>query len=110
MEDTVNNKKYGDTRYIAIWTTVFVLGLVLEFFARLLGYADNPLNFYHPLIPAFTGVSAALLVLAGYFVLADEKTKGSSMAKRNGVLIVILGILMLAAFFIFKEIIPLIFG
>ena len=106
----MNDNNYGDSRYIVTWTVVFALGLTLEFFARFLGYADNPLAFYHPLIPAFTGISAALLILVGYFVLMAEKAKKNSMARRNGVMIIVLGTLMLASFFIFKQIMPMIFG
>jgi len=105
----LRTQQYGNSRYIVVWTVVIMLGLALQFFARVLGYEDNPLNFYHPLVPAFTGVSSAVLVLVGYFILMNEKAKKSSMTRRNGVLIVILGLSMLGAFFICKEIIPLIF-
>ena len=86
-----------------------MLGLFVEFFARFLGYADNPLNFYHPLIPAFTGISAALIILAGYFAFLNVKSRQDSMHRRTAVMVIVLGILMLGSFFIFKEIVPMIF-
>ena len=104
-----NNQSYGDSAYIVKWTIIILLGLLLEFIARFLGYADNPLAFYHPLIPAFTGISAALIILVGYFVLMGAKAKTDSMSRRNGVMIIVLGLLMLISFFLFKEIIPLVF-
>ena len=110
MKEQNSRQEYGDSRYIITWTSIFALGLVIEFLSRFLGYDNNPLNFYHPLIPAFTGISAALIILAGYFVLMSERTKKDSIRRRNGVMIVVLGVLMLGSFFIFKEMIPLIFG
>ena len=109
MTDQASGQHYGNARYINTWTILVLSGLVIEFIARFLGYETNPLNFYHPLIPAFTGISAALLVLAGYFMLMSEKAKQSSMYRRNGVMVVITGLLMLGGFFLFKEIVPLIF-
>ena len=109
VKDT-GRQEYGSPRYIITWTIVVALGLVVEFFSRFLGYENNPLAFYHPLIPAFTGISAALIILAAYFFLMSDKTKKDSLRRRNGVMIVLLGLLMLGSFFIFKEIMPLIFG
>jgi len=102
-------REYGTTRYTVTWTILILFGIVVEFVARLLGYADNPFAFYHPLIPAFTGISAALIILMGYFSLMSEKAKKSSMARRNGVMIIVLGSLMLICFFVFSKIIPMIF-
>jgi len=109
MTDQASEQQYGNARYIRTWTILVLSGLAIEFVARFLGYDANPLNFYHPLIPAFTGISAALLVLAGYFMLMSEKSKQSSIYRRNGVMVVITGLLMLGGFFMFKEIVPLIF-
>jgi len=109
MTDQAREKQYGNARFINTWTILILSGLVIEFVARLLGYDENPLDFYHPLIPAFTGISAALLVLAGYFMLMSEKAKQSSLYRRNGAMVVITGVLMLGAFFLFKEIVSMIF-
>jgi len=109
VEVTEKDQNYGSTRYITRWTLIISLGLALEFVARFLGYAENPLNFYHPLIPAFTGISASLLLLAGYFMIMSEKSRRLTMYRRNAVMVAILGLFMLGSFFIFKEIIPLIF-
>jgi len=109
MTDQKNERLYGDARFINTWTILVLSGLVIEFIARFLGYETNPLDFYHPLIPAFTGISAALLVLAGYFMLMSEKAKQNSLYRRNAVMVAITGVLMLGGFFVFKEIMPLIF-
>jgi len=104
------DKVYGSSRYVVTWTVVLMLGMSLEFLARLLGYENNPFSYFHPLIPAFTGILAALIIMSGYFVLVNKKAKLNSLYKRNGVMLVILGVLMLACFFMFKEVIPQIFG
>jgi membrane associated rhomboid family serine protease len=103
-------KDSGNSRYILVWTILFILGMLVEFFARFFGYENNPLSFYHPLIPSLTGMSAAVIVLLGYFILASEKAKKETMTRRNGVMVIVLGVLMLFCFFIFKGIIPLVFG
>lgn len=100
----------GSPQYIVIWTVILILGMTLEFIARVFGYDQNPFGYFHPLIPAFTGILAALIILTGYFMLVSKKAKLDSLVKRNGVLCVILGIMMLACFFIFKEAIPNLFG
>ncbi|MDR2197597.1 MAG: hypothetical protein LBO07_06525 [Coriobacteriales bacterium] len=100
----------GSVAYIALWTTLIMLGLVVEFLGRFFGYAGNPLAIFHPLIPALTGISAAFVVLAGYFTLVGKRAKRSVMTKRTGVLLVMLGAFMLAGFFVFRQVIPLVFG
>jgi hypothetical protein len=110
MTEIKDNKEYGDAGFIVRWTLIIMLGLVFEFFGRLIGYADNPLSFFHPGIAAFTGIVGAFIVLAGYFTLTNKRTAKGTMARRRGVLLVTLGILMLISFFAFRQIIPLIFG
>jgi hypothetical protein len=101
---------YGSMGFIAAWTLLIILGMAVEFLARFFGYAENPADFFHPLIPAFTGIIAALIVLVGCLTLANEKAKQASMVRRKGVLLIMLGGFMLASFFASKQAIPLIFG
>jgi hypothetical protein len=101
---------YGGTGFIVAWTVLIMLGMAVEFLGRFFGYTDNPLAMYHPLIPAFTGILAAFIILAGYFTLISRQAKQRAMTRRTGVLLITLGISMLIGFFIFKQIIPLIFG
>jgi hypothetical protein len=110
MNEQNGNQNYGSTGFIALWTTLIMLGLVFEFIGRLIGYENNPLAFFHPGVAAFTGITAAFIVLAGYFILANARTKQGPLARRKGVLLIILGGFMLVGFFAFKQIIPLIFG
>jgi hypothetical protein len=105
-----NKQNYGSAGYIAWWTILIMLGMAVEFLGRLFGYADNPLAVFHPLIPAFTGIAAALIILAGCFGLMNKRAKHDVMAKRTGVLLIVLGASMLISFFIFRQVIPLIFG
>jgi uncharacterized membrane protein len=108
QKDTDQN--YGDTGFITLWTILIMLGLVFEFFGRLIGYADNPLSFFHPGISAFAGIVAAIIVLVGYLTLTNAQAKQETMTKRKGVLLITLGAFMLVGFFLFKRVIPLIFG
>jgi prepilin signal peptidase PulO-like enzyme (type II secretory pathway) len=109
-KDNQESKDYGSPRFVALWTALILFGAVLEFFGRLFGYADNPLSIFHPLIPALTGMAAALIILAGYFTVTSKQARQTAMTRRKGVLLITLGATMLVGFFIFKRAIPLIFG
>ncbi|MDR2109177.1 MAG: hypothetical protein LBP28_06945 [Coriobacteriales bacterium] len=100
----------GSTGFIAAWTLLIMLGLAVEFFGRLLGYEGNPLAVHYPWAAMFAGMAAVVIVLAGYFTLAGKQAKQSTMSRRKGVLLLTLGAFMLAGFFIFKQVIPQIFG
>jgi hypothetical protein len=110
MVEDNREQSYGSPGFIAAWTVLILLGILIEFIARFFGYADNPLAVFHPLIPAFTGIMAALIILAGYFTVSGKRARHSTMTRRTGVLLVILGSAMLISFFAFKQVIPLIFG
>ncbi|MDR1014819.1 MAG: hypothetical protein LBL86_07575 [Coriobacteriales bacterium] len=107
QEDTQGSSGTG---FVALWTALIMAGMALEFLARLLGHAGNPTGMFHPLIPASTGILAALVVLSGVFLLTGEKGRREGRIRRRGVLLVALGAVMLASFFVFKQAIPLIFG
>jgi hypothetical protein len=108
--DTDKGRSYGSAGFIALWTALIMLGMVVEFLGRFFGYVNNPLAIFHPLIPALTGIVAALVILAGYFTLTGKRAKHEVMARRTGVLLIVLGASMLVCFFIFKQVIPLVFG
>jgi hypothetical protein len=101
---------YGGTGFIVVWTLLIMLGMVVEFLGRFFGYVGNPLAVFHPLVSAFTGIMAALIILAGYFTLMSQQAKRRAMTRRTGVLLITQGASMLISFFIFKQVIPLIFG
>ncbi|MDR1185344.1 MAG: hypothetical protein LBK67_11195 [Coriobacteriales bacterium] len=110
MTEYQDSKDYGSARFITLWTVLIMLGMALEFLGRLFGYADNPLAFYHPVIPALTGIVAAVVILSGYFTLTGKRAKQQTMTRRTGVLLIALGASMLIGFFLFKQMIPQIFG
>jgi hypothetical protein len=105
-----DQRDYGSPGFIAAWTGLIMLGLLVEFLGRFFGYADNPLSVFHPLIPAFTSISAAFIILAGYFTIMGKQAKQRTMTRRTGVLLVVLGASMLIGSFVFKQVVPLIFG
>jgi heme A synthase len=109
-DNQADSRVYGSTGFICLWTVLIMLGLALELAGRLFGYEDNPLVIFHPLIPAFTGIVAALIILGGYFTLTSKRARSTAMTRRAGVLLITLGGSMLVGFFIFKRAIPLIFG
>jgi hypothetical protein len=110
MTEYRSSKDYGSAKFITLWTVLIMLGMVFEFFGRLFGYADNPLAFSYPPIPAFTGIVAAIIILSGYFTLTGKRAKQQTMTRRTGVLLITLGTSMLIGFFLFKQMIPQIFG
>jgi hypothetical protein len=110
MTEQKESRDYGNAGFIASWTILIMLGLVFEFFGRLIGYVDNPLSFFHPGISAFAGIAAAIIILAGYLTLTNARAKQKTMIRRKGVLLIVLGAFMLVGFFIFKQVIPLVFG
>jgi hypothetical protein len=102
--------EYGGTGFIVAWTVLIMFGLAFEFLGRFFGYADNPLAIFYPVISAFAGIVAALIILVGCLVLTGARAKQSSMTRRTSILLITLGSTMLVGFFVFKQIIPLIFG
>ena len=87
-----------------------MVGLVFQFIARLIDYDNNPLSFYYPPLAILAGISAAMIVLWGYFTITRGKARQETMTKRKGTLLIIFGATMLAGFFLFKETMPMIFG
>jgi uncharacterized membrane protein len=110
MTEHNDNQNYGNARFIALWTALIMLGLIFEFMGRLIGYENNPLAFFHPGIAAFTGITAAFIIIAGYFTLTNARARQKTTVRRTGVLLIVLGAFMLVTFFAFKQIIPLVFG
>jgi hypothetical protein len=110
MTEHQDSKDLGSARFITLWTVLIMLGLVLEFFGRLFGYADNPWHFSTAAIPALTGIIAAIIILFGYLTLTGKRAKQQTMTRRTGVLLIALGASMLVGFFLFKQMIPQIFG
>jgi hypothetical protein len=110
MTEHDTGRTIGDTGFIIRWTILIMLGLVAEFLGRFFGYADNPLEIFFPIVSAFGGIMAALIVLTGVMTLMGNRAQQQTMSRRTGVLLITLGGVMLVGFFIFKQTIPLIFG
>ncbi|MDR0347079.1 MAG: hypothetical protein LBH56_01720 [Coriobacteriales bacterium] len=110
MTESSENRERGGAGFIITWTIVIMLGLAVEFLGRFFGYANNPLAMFHPVVPAFTGILAAIIVVSGCLMLTGKGAKQQSMTRRTSVLLIALGASMLLAFFLFKQVMPLIFG
>jgi uncharacterized membrane protein len=110
MPEQRDDAEYGSTGFIVAWTALIIFGLIVEFFGRFFGYANNPLATFHPVISAFAGILAALIILAGCLILMSGRAKQSSLTRRRSILLITMGGIMLVGFFIFKQVIPFIFG
>jgi hypothetical protein len=110
MTEYDKDQAIGNARFIVLWTVLIMLGLAAEFLGRFFGYKDNPLAIFFPIVSAFGGIMAALIVLAGVMTLMGKRAQQQTMSRRTGVLLITLGGVMLVGFFIFKQTIPLIFG
>ena len=104
------HREYGGSGFIAAWTILIVLALVLAFTGRLLGYEQNPLPIHTPLLALLTGLVSVVCIVIGCFVFLKRKTKSRAMTKRRGIMLAVLGVFMLVGFFVFNNMIPLIFG
>jgi hypothetical protein len=105
-----HNGEYGSTGFIIKWTLLVMGGLCVEFVGRFFGYVDNPLSLYHPVVSALVGILAIAVVLAGLFALRKGQMTNQAMTKRTGVMMFVCGGTMLIGFFLFRFIIPQIFG
>ena len=115
MEDSdkkqgIHTVGVGDSAYIAKWTLLILAGCLLEFCGRFVGYAKNPLGVYFPIIAAITVIIAALIVLYGFFKVWRGFSRAITMSTRTGFMLIVMGIIMIVSFMLFKQIMPLLFG
>jgi len=114
----VENKKrteasipeYNGAGFIILWTVVILAVVFLGFLVRMLGYEHNPLPFYS-LIPSHAfGTAAVVSIVIGCFIFVKGYKENLTPIKRKGALFCFMGLVMLAGFFLFHGIMPLIFG
>jgi hypothetical protein len=98
------------TRFVGLWTTLVMTGLTFEFLGRFFGYVGNPSPLYHPVVSALVGIVAILLILSGVFVFDKGRKTRRDMTRRKGLMLLVLGGAMLVGFFVFKQVVPRIFG
>ncbi|MDR2672696.1 MAG: hypothetical protein LBC35_05325 [Coriobacteriales bacterium] len=110
MQKQDSQREYGGQGFIITWTLLIMLGLTIEFLGRLLSYEANPFFVSYPFLAVLTGIVAAFITLAGCLLLMNGSAQQLAMARRHAVLLIGLGAAMLAGSFVFKQVIPLIFG
>ncbi|MDR1712919.1 MAG: hypothetical protein LBR39_02025 [Coriobacteriales bacterium] len=103
-------KTTSGSAFATRWTLLIMAGVLLEFVGRLIGYANNPMHYYHPFVAALTTISAAVLVIVGFFRFNGARAVRLSAGQRSGIALMVMGGFMLLASFASKEMIPLIFG
>jgi uncharacterized membrane protein len=89
---------------------LILVGVALEFVGRFFGYENNPLESFHSWMAQAALTLAGLAVIVGYFTFLSGGKKHSTLLRRNGVLLIVTGAVMLASSFVFKMTMPLIFG
>ena len=104
------NQEYAGTGFIVTWVAVIMLALVLVFLGRLLGYEEGPLPFHSPLLALLTATLSIVCLLMGGVTYLRGKASRNALAKRNGTMLCVLALCALMGFFVFKLVIPLIFG
>jgi hypothetical protein len=105
-----SSENYGNTRLVITGTIIVMMGLVVEFLGRFFGYANNPLSAYHPIVAALAGIAAMVVVLGGVFTLGSGRATRDAMTQRKGMFLLVLGSAMIIGFFLFKQVIPHVFG
>jgi hypothetical protein len=100
---------YGSQTYAIKWTILIIVSLAAVFLARLIDTPINPFGIYYPPIALLIGIVTVLLLMYGVYVLLSTKARTSTMVKRKAIMLIIQSIFMLAGFFMFKQIIPLMF-
>lgn len=100
----------GDSAYIAKWTLLIMGGIILEFIGRFIGYDNNPLGIFFPVVAATTVIASVVIAIFGLYTIWQGSVNKNTMARRTGSMMIIMGLIMLICFFIFKQIIPVIFG
>jgi hypothetical protein len=104
-----NGADYSKGVFIPIWVLLILTGIVIEFMGRLIGLENSPLT-YHPWAPLGTTALSGILVVVGYFIFNSAKERQSTLRRRNGLMLIITGFLMLAASMILKPVVDTIFG
>ncbi len=100
----------GDSAYITKWTILIVAGCLLEFCGRFIGYDKNPLGLYFPIIAAATVIVAAVIGLYGFLKIWRDFDKKDPMKARTGYMLIVMSLIMIVSFMLFRTIMPLIFG
>ena len=102
--------EYGSSRFIASWTILIILALLIAFLGRLLGYEDNPFHVHTLLLALFAGTASVIIIALGIYVYLKGKASKKTMTRRKGVMIALMGVFMLGGFFAFEMIVPMVFG
>lgn len=110
MEKDGVGQDYLQGWFRPVWMILVGAGLAIEFFGRFFGYENNPTGIWHVAIPQLAASLSVVVIIIGYFTFNGAKQGRSSLRLRNSVLLMITGCLMLATSFIFKMLMPMIFG
>jgi membrane associated rhomboid family serine protease len=103
-------RNYAKGAFIPTWVLLIIMGVAVEFLGRLFGYENNPTQVYQVWISLGTATLSGIIAVIGYFTFMGAKEKQSTLRRRNGVLLMVMGACMLATSFLFKSLMPLLFG
>ena len=103
-------QEYAGVGFIVRWSFISIGAVLLAFFVRVVGYEHSPLPYYS-LIPSHAfGTAAVVSAVIGCFLFVKGHKEKQTPTKRQGALFCFLGIVMLAGFFMFPEIMVPLFG
>jgi hypothetical protein len=105
-----NIKETESKSLIGLWTCLIILGLLVEFFGRLLGNPINPFSVHIPAASFFVALLAVVLILVGAINFRTGRKLQISSKLRNGLMMIFMGALMMLGFYAFRFAVPYIFG
>jgi hypothetical protein len=109
-EKSADNQDSVKSWFVPAWVVLILAGLAIEFFGRFFGYENNPTGIWHVAIPQLAASLSVVVVIIGYFTFIGGRQKRAPFRARNGALLLATGFIMMATSFIFKMVMPLIFG
>jgi hypothetical protein len=88
---------------------LILAGIAIEFLGRFFGFEGNPTQIILNWAPLGTTALSGILVVVGYFTFIGAKEKLSTLQRRNGIMLILTGALMLASSMIFKSVVSSLF-
>jgi Sec-independent protein secretion pathway component TatC len=95
---------------LPVWVALFVVGIAFAGAGRFFGWRENPSSIWHEWAPLATVVLAGFVCLFGYLRFAKGSESENSAKRWTGLIICALGLTMIGTSFLFKYVIPLLFG
>jgi H+/Cl- antiporter ClcA len=109
MQD-IEQKKRKTELPVSVWVILFVAGIVVAGMGRFFGWRENPSHIWHEWAPLATVVLAVFICIFGYSRFAKGNENRDFAKKWTGVILIILGLTIIGTSFLFRFIVPSVFG